>query len=93
MVGDGATPWMEHFAHSFARDQQGQFMADAFFALENRKTMIAEAPTGLGKTAASLASALAAAKKIEGVEKDPVPDWKAESTQDCRRNPAPIRWD
>ncbi|MEK9865917.1 MAG: ATP-dependent DNA helicase [Euryarchaeota archaeon] len=69
MVGDGATPWMEHFAHSFARDQQGQFMADAFFALENRKTMIAEAPTGLGKTAASLASALAAAKKIDGVEK------------------------
>ena len=31
--------------------------------------MIAEAPTGLGKTAASLASALAAAKKIDGVEK------------------------
>ena len=44
-------------------------MADAFFALENGKTMIAEAPTGLGKTAASLASALAAAKKIDGVEK------------------------
>ena len=65
---DTSGPWMEHFAHEEARDQQGQFMADAYSSLVKGRTIIAEAPTGLGKTAASLASALAAMKQSESVK-------------------------
>lgn len=68
-MGDTSGPWMEHFAHEEARDQQGQFMADAYVSLVKGRTIIAEAPTGLGKTAASLASALAAMKQSESVKK------------------------
>ena len=81
---DTSGPWMEHFAHEEARDQQGQFMADAYSSLVKGRTIIAEAPTGLGKTAASLASALAAMKQSESV-KNSIPDRKAKPTQDCHR--------
>ena len=69
LMEDTSGPWMEHFAHKEARDQQGQFMADAYLSLIKGRTIIAEAPTGLGKTAASLASALAAMKQSENVKK------------------------
>ena len=69
LMEDTSGPWMEYFAHKDARDQQGQFMADAYLSLIKGRTIIAEAPTGLGKTAASLASALAAMKQSENVKK------------------------
>ena len=65
---DTSGPWM-NTSHHEARDQQGQFMADAYSSLVKGRTIIAEAPTGLGKTAASLASALAAMKQSESVNK------------------------
>ena len=69
LMEDTSGPWMEHFAHKEARDQQSQFMADAYLSLIKGRTIIAEAPTGLGKTAASLASALAAMNQSENVKK------------------------
>ena len=69
LMEDTSGPWMEYFAHKEARDQQGQFMADVYLSLIKGRTIIAEAPTGLGKTAASLASALAVMKQSENVKK------------------------
>ena len=44
-------------------------MADAYHSLVKGRAIIAEAPTGLGKTAASLASALAAMEQSESIKK------------------------
>ena len=81
---DTSGPWTKYFAHEEARDQQGQFMADAYHSLVKGRAIIAEAPTGLGKTAASLASALAAMEQSESI-KNSIPDRKAKPAQDCHR--------
>ncbi|MBI4019425.1 MAG: ATP-dependent DNA helicase [Candidatus Aenigmarchaeota archaeon] len=46
------------FPFSSIRPQQKQFMDDVRHAIEEKKHLIANAPTGLGKTAASLSPAL-----------------------------------
>ena len=56
MKGTSSAPWMQYFAHEEARDQQGEFMEASASALLEGRTIIAEAPTGLGKTAAVLDS-------------------------------------
>ena len=81
---DTSGPWKKYFAHEEARDQQGQFMADAYHSLVKGRTIIAEAPTGLGKTAASLASALLLWNN-QSRKKNSIPDRKAKPTQDCHR--------
>ena len=62
-------PWTEYFAHQAARDQQDRFMRDAYLSLQDGQSIVAEAPTGLGKTAASLSSALSVMRGKEGVDK------------------------
>jgi DNA excision repair protein ERCC-2 len=47
------------FPHSRARKVQEDLLADAASAFSGKKCLIAHAPTGLGKTAATLAPALA----------------------------------
>ncbi len=47
------------FPYEHVRDVQDRLMKNVALALKNRKNLIAHAPTGLGKTAASLAPALA----------------------------------
>lgn len=49
---------MEFFAHEEVRKFQDTFMTDVDQTLKNRKILFAQAPTGLGKTAAVLAPAL-----------------------------------
>ncbi len=46
------------FPHERVRDVQHQLMADVAQAIEQRKHLVAHAPTGLGKTAATLSPAL-----------------------------------
>lgn len=69
MKGTSSAPWMQYFAHEEARDQQREFMeASAKILLEGR-TIIAEAPTGLGKTAAVIAASVYASRHSESVSK------------------------
>ena len=46
------------FPFSSVRDSQKQFMDDVLSCIENKQHLIANAPTGLGKTAATLAPAV-----------------------------------
>ena len=49
------------FPHERVRDVQQQLMDDVTKALRERKHLVAHAPTGLGKTAATLSPALSLA--------------------------------
>ncbi len=51
------------FPHSEIRESQGDLIKDIVDAVENKKHIIAHAPTGLGKTSASLGPCLAYALK------------------------------
>src|SRR5210317_1521607 len=51
------------FPHDTVRESQEQLVEDIQDAIDNKKHIIAHAPTGLGKTAASLAPALTYALK------------------------------
>ncbi|MBI4438303.1 ATP-dependent DNA helicase [Candidatus Woesearchaeota archaeon] len=46
------------FPHESVREEQGRFMSDVYDSLSRGVCLIAHAPTGMGKTAASLAPAL-----------------------------------
>ena len=46
------------FPHENMRPIQEELVKEVYEAIENKKDLIAHAPTGLGKTAASLAPAL-----------------------------------
>lgn len=49
------------FPYGKIREEQNKFVQDVYDCVSNKKCLIAHAPTGLGKTAASLAPALACA--------------------------------
>ncbi len=54
---------MEYFPHTTARQTQKEFMDFLAEALMNKKSVLIHAPTGIGKTAASLSPALGYALK------------------------------
>lgn len=62
-VEELARPWL---AHDEPRPGQREMIFDGIEALQERGCLIAAAPTGIGKTAASLAAALAVARTTEG---------------------------
>ncbi|MFH1641877.1 MAG: ATP-dependent DNA helicase [Nanoarchaeota archaeon] len=53
------------FPHSKIRNVQGDLIKEVISALENKKHLIAHAPTGLGKTAATIPACLSFALKNE----------------------------
>ncbi|MEO2243431.1 MAG: hypothetical protein ABGX49_07200, partial [Candidatus Poseidoniia archaeon] len=58
----GSTPiW---FAHEKVRESQSQMMWDGIEVLSQGGFLLAAAPTGIGKTAAALASALEVARSM-----------------------------
>jgi len=67
--GTSSAPWMQYFAHEEARDQQREFMETSAKTLLEGHTIIAEAPTGLGKTAAVIAASVYASRHSESVSK------------------------
>ena len=69
MKGSSSAPWMQYFAHEEARDQQREFMEASAKTLLEGRTIIAEAPTGLGKTAAVIAASVYASRCQVGVSK------------------------
>ncbi|HII52653.1 MAG TPA: hypothetical protein HA329_02620, partial [Candidatus Thalassarchaeaceae archaeon] len=69
MKGTSSAPWMQYFAHEEARDQQREFMEASAKTLLEGRTIIAEAPTGLGKTAAVIAASVYASRHSESVSK------------------------
>ncbi|MGB0653472.1 MAG: ATP-dependent DNA helicase [Thermoplasmatota archaeon] len=58
-AGGAPHPELGLFPHDTIRDGQRRFTRDVTMALRRRKHLVAQAPTGIGKTAASLAPALA----------------------------------
>ena len=52
------------FAHESMRASQQEMIADGIEALSERGSLLAAAPTGIGKTAAALASALEVANRV-----------------------------
>ena len=69
MKGTSSAPWMQYFAHEEARDQQREFMETCAGTLLQGRTIIAEAPTGLGKTAAVIAASVYASRCSESGSK------------------------
>ena len=63
MSGQGEVNGSLFFAHEFPRESQIGMISDGIEALNGRGFLLAAAPTGIGKTAASLASALNAANQ------------------------------
>ena len=55
-------------AHSTLRDGQINMVNDGYNALTNGGFLLANAPTGIGKTAASLAAALTIARSRAGTQ-------------------------
>tara|TARA_B100000287_G_scaffold410583_1_gene439190 strand:+ start:878 stop:2878 length:2001 start_codon:yes stop_codon:yes gene_type:complete len=68
MSGDGIVNNGLFFAHESPRESQTGMIADGIEALKDRGFLLAAAPTGIGKTAAALASALNAANQSENAE-------------------------
>ena len=58
MSGSGLANSSLFFAHEAPRESQIGMISDGIDALKNGSILLAAAPTGIGKTAASLASAL-----------------------------------
>ena len=58
MSGEDLASACEFFAHKDLRDSQKEMLLDSIDVLEENGFLIASAPTGIGKTAASLAAAL-----------------------------------
>ncbi|MBK63980.1 MAG: hypothetical protein CMB47_00450 [Euryarchaeota archaeon] len=58
MGGEDLVSACEFFAHDDLRDSQKEMLLDSINVLEENGFLIASAPTGIGKTAASLAAAL-----------------------------------
>ena len=58
MSGEDLASACEFFAHKNLRDSQKEMLLDSINVLEENGFLIASAPTGIGKTAASLAAAL-----------------------------------
>ena len=60
-VGAGPHPQLALFPYDTIRDGQKRFTRDVTMAVQGGKHLVAQAPTGIGKTAAALAPALQAA--------------------------------
>ena len=68
MSGSGLANGNLFFAHEAPRESQIGMISDGIAALKNGGFLLAAAPTGIGKTAAALASALNAANQSENPE-------------------------
>ena len=68
MSAEGVSSSSLFFAHESPRESQIGMISDGIAALNNRGFLLAAAPTGIGKTAAALASALNAANQSENAE-------------------------
>ena len=68
MSAEGVSSSSLFFAHESPRESQIGMISDGIDALKNRGFLLAAAPTGIGKTAAALASALNAANQSENAE-------------------------
>ena len=55
------------FSHAEVRDGQGPVLKQMYKTFMDKSTLIAEAPTGLGKTACSISAALSCAVEDDGV--------------------------
>jgi len=60
MTAEVIDSYLRYFAHDEARDSQSDMIQDGIEALLSNGFLLASAPTGIGKTAAALASALTA---------------------------------
>ena len=58
MTSEAADSLLRYFAHGEVRDSQAEMVEDGFEALLSEGFLMASAPTGIGKTAAALASAI-----------------------------------
>ena len=68
MSSEGVVNSSLFFAHETPRESQIGMISDGIDALKNGGFLLAAAPTGIGKTAAALASALSAANLSENTE-------------------------
>ncbi|MDG1541023.1 MAG: ATP-dependent DNA helicase [Candidatus Thalassarchaeaceae archaeon] len=68
MSGEGVANSNLFFAHETPRESQIGMISDGIDSLKNEGFLLAAAPTGIGKTAAALASALNAANQSENAE-------------------------
>jgi len=68
MSAEGVSSSSLFFAHESPRESQIGMISDGIDALKNRGFLLAAAPTGIGKTAAALASALNAANQSGNAE-------------------------
>ncbi|MDP6212570.1 MAG: hypothetical protein QGF32_03340, partial [Candidatus Thalassarchaeaceae archaeon] len=68
MSGQGEVSGSLFFAHESPRESQIGMISDGIEALKGGGFLLAAAPTGIGKTAAALASALSAANQINNSE-------------------------
>ena len=64
MTADQEVVPSSFFAHESMRASQQEMIADVLEALSDRGSLLAAAPTGIGKTAAALASALEVANRV-----------------------------
>ena len=64
MTADQEVVPSSFFAHESMRASQQEMIADGIEALSERGSLLAAAPTGIGKTAAALASALEVANRV-----------------------------
>jgi len=55
------------FSHAEVREGQGPVLKQMYQTFLNKTTLLAEAPTGLGKTACSISAALSCAVEDDGV--------------------------
>ena len=60
MTAEVIDSYLRYFAHDEARDSQSDMIQDGIEALLSNGFLLASAPTGIGKTAAALASAITA---------------------------------
>jgi DNA excision repair protein ERCC-2 len=71
MSGEGVANSSLFFAHETPRESQIGMISDGIDALKNGGFLLAAAPTGIGKTAAALASALSAANLSSSSDEKP----------------------
>ena len=58
MTAEAADSSLRYFAHGEVRESQAEMVEDGFEVLLSEGFLMASAPTGIGKTAAALASAI-----------------------------------
>ena len=71
MRADGEVASSIFFAHESVRESQQEMIVDGISALKEKRFLLAAAPTGIGKTAAALASALEISKNTHDFLDEP----------------------